>query len=42
MSFMVSHEGMVYDADLGTETAEEAQEIDTFNPGMGWEKVEPE
>lgn len=42
MTFMVSHDGTVYDADIGPETAEEAQEIDTFNPGKGWEKVEPE
>ncbi|MDH3579530.1 MAG: DUF2950 domain-containing protein [Hyphomicrobiales bacterium] len=39
MSFMVSHEGTVYDADLGPETAEEARAIDAFNPGKGWQKV---
>lgn len=42
MTFMVSHDGTVYDADFGSETAEEAQEIDIFNPGKGWKKVEPE
>ena len=42
MTFMVSHDGMVYDADFGSETAEEVQEIDTFNPGQGWKKVKPE
>lgn len=41
MSFMVSHEGTVYDADLGPEFAEEAQAIDAFNPGRGWQKVKP-
>ncbi len=42
MTFMVSHDGTVYDADFGQETAEEAREIDLFNPGEGWEKVDPE
>ena len=42
MTFMVSHDGTAFEADLGPETAEEAQEIDTFNPGKGWEKVKPE
>jgi hypothetical protein len=39
MTFMVSHDGIVYDADFGAETEEEAQAIETFNPGKGWEKV---
>jgi hypothetical protein len=41
MSFMVSHDGSVYDADLGPETAEEAAAIESFDPGEGWRKVEP-
>jgi hypothetical protein len=42
MTFMVSHDGTVYDADFGPETAAEAKAVDVFNPGKGWEKVEPE
>ena len=42
MTFMVSHDGTVYDADFGPDTAAEAREIDLFNPGKGWEKVDPE
>ncbi len=40
MSFMISHEGIVYDADLGPETLEEAGAIDTFDPYEGWKKVD--
>ena len=42
MSFMISHEGTVYDADLGPETTARAEAIDSFNPGEGWTKVEIE
>jgi hypothetical protein len=41
-TFMVSHDGTVYDADLGPDTAEDVQDIDLFNPGKGWEKVKTE
>lgn len=40
MTFMISNDGAVYDADFGPQTAEEVQTIDTFNPGRGWEKVD--
>ncbi|MGI9413960.1 MAG: DUF2950 domain-containing protein [Hyphomicrobiales bacterium] len=40
MTFMLSHEGTVYDADLGPETAELAEAIESFDPGEGWEKFE--
>lgn len=40
MSFMVSHDGQVYQKDLGPKTAELAKKITTFNPGSGWERVE--
>ena len=39
MSFVVNHEGVTYDADLGPDTEAEAQAIDTFDPGPGWDKV---
>jgi len=42
MTFMTNQDGVVYQADHGSETAKEAQQIDAFNPGDGWEKVEPE
>jgi len=42
MTFMINHDGTVYDADFGPETADEAQAIDSFNPGEGWKKMEPE
>ena len=41
-SFMVSHDGQVYERDLGRDTATRAAGIDTFDPGTGWTKVAPE
>lgn len=41
MSFMVSENGVVYQADLGETTLETAGAIDTFNPGEGWSVVGP-
>jgi len=40
MTFMVSHDGVIYDADFRPGTAEEVPDIDSFNPGEGWEKVD--
>ena len=42
MTFIISHDGTVYDRDLGPETDELVLEIDSFDPGEGWEKVEAE
>ncbi len=39
MTFMVSHEGIVYQKDLGEETEADALKIKSFNPD-GWTKVE--
>lgn len=39
-SFMVSHDGQVYERDMGPETATKAAEITTFDPGTGWSKVQ--
>lgn len=39
-TFMVSHDQTVYEADLGTDTAETASGIRSFDPGKGWSKVE--
>jgi hypothetical protein len=39
MTFIVSHEGTVYQKDLGPDTAELAQRIASFNPDKSWRKV---
>jgi len=41
-SFMVSHDGQVYERNLGSDTAARAAAIDKFDPGPGWNKVSPE
>ena len=38
MSFMVNHEGVVYEKNLGRRTAERAAEITSFNPDASWKK----
>jgi hypothetical protein len=40
MTFMVNHDGVVYEKDLGDETATVASEIDSFDPDESWTKVE--
>jgi len=42
MTFVVSHDGLVYEADLGPETEPAAHAIKAFDPGEGWKKVELE
>jgi hypothetical protein len=39
MSFQVNQRGLVYQADLGEETASAAAAIDAYDPGEGWEPV---
>ena len=41
MTFQVNHEGVVYEADLGEETAEIVADIESFDPGSDWGKVDP-
>ena len=36
MTFIVNHEGVVYQRDLGPETAAKARAITRFDPGPGW------
>lgn len=36
MTFMIDHDGVVYENDLGRYTTVVAGRIDTFNPGAGW------
>jgi hypothetical protein len=38
-TFLISHHGDVWQANLGPETARIADGITTFNPAAGWEKV---
>ncbi|REE91264.1 hypothetical protein C7418_4567 [Cupriavidus plantarum] len=41
-SFMVSHDGKVYERDMGPDTAARAAAIETFDPGLGWSEVSAE
>ena len=41
MSFIVSHNGKVYERDLGPKTESIAAQMTTFDPGAGWKPVEP-
>jgi hypothetical protein len=40
-TFMVSHDGQVYERDLGPDSAKKVQALTKFDPGPGWEKVSP-
>ena len=40
MTFIVNHEGVVYQKDLGQNTETAAQAMTLFNPGGNWKKVE--
>jgi hypothetical protein len=40
MTFMVNHDGVVYEKDLGANTAERVQSMTKFNPDKTWKKVE--
>jgi hypothetical protein len=39
-TFIVNHEGVVYEQDLGPETAKLAAAITAFDPDKSWKKVE--
>ena len=39
MTFIVSHDGVVYEKDLGPQTASKAAAIRKFDPGQGWTAV---
>lgn len=41
MTFMVSHDGVVFEKDLGPNTAARAAAITRFDPDSGWIKVDP-
>jgi len=40
MTFMVSHDGVVYEKDLGPDTATAVQKINRFNPDKSWRPVD--
>ncbi len=39
-TFLVSHDGVVYEQDLGSKTLERFQAMERFNPDKGWTPVE--
>jgi hypothetical protein len=39
MTFMVSHEGVVYQKDLGPDTAAVARSMTRFNPDSTWQRL---
>ena len=41
MSFMVSHDGKVYEKDLGPNTAAVAKALTRFDPDASWKQVQP-
>lgn len=41
MTFLVNHEGVVVQKDLGPETAKQARAITRFDPGAGWTPAAP-
>jgi hypothetical protein len=40
MTFIVGHEGTVFQKDLGPDTATAAEAITAYNPGRGWKKAD--
>jgi hypothetical protein len=42
MTFIVSNDGVVYQKDLGQDTAEEFKKMELFNPDESWTPVEDE
>jgi len=41
MTFLVNHQGVVYEKDLGANTARIAQSINEYNPDSTWRRVDP-
>jgi hypothetical protein len=40
MTFIVNHDGVVYEKDLGKKTSLTARGMKAFDPGPSWRKVE--
>ncbi|MHA1518360.1 MAG: DUF2950 domain-containing protein [Alphaproteobacteria bacterium] len=41
MTFMINHDGVIFEKDLGPDTVEVVDEIDSFDPDDTWKTVEP-
>jgi len=41
MSFIVSHNGKIYEKDLGKKTEDIGAKMTAFDPGAGWKEVAP-
>ena len=41
MTFIVSHNGKIYQKDLGKNTASIGAKMTAFDPGAGWKEVAP-
>ena len=39
MTFMVNHDGIVYESNLGKNTEKIARSVEAFDPGMAWNAV---
>ena len=39
-TFIVSHEGIVYEKDLGARTLDEFRKMERYNPDKSWEPVD--
>jgi hypothetical protein len=39
MTFMINHDGVVYEQDFGPDTAAAVQKITRFNPDKTWQRV---
>ena len=39
MSFIVNHDGVVFQKDLGSDTTQRAERLTSFNPDQSWTKV---
>jgi hypothetical protein len=40
MTFLVNQSGVIYQKDLGEDTANAAKTITTYDPGDGWEPAQ--
>jgi hypothetical protein len=40
MTFMTNHEGVIFQNDLGPNSARIVAEMNSFDPGPSWKKVE--
>ena len=42
MTFLCSQDGILYEKDLGAQTTQTAEAITVFDPGEGWNRVDPQ